>query len=299
MAPWAGNQAIHPCAYKKTAVHPGARRPLLNLSLSLSFSFSLSLGFPIVVQVCPLPPMVNHGDYICHPRPCEQYNHGTVVEFYCDPGYSFTTDYKYITCQYGEWFPSYQVYCVKTEQTWPSTQETLLTTWKIVAFTATSVLLVLLLVILARLFQTKFKTHFLPRGAPGSSSSDPDFVVVDGVPVMLPSYDEAVSSGLNALVPGYLSCAGQGGLSQTDDQNPPAYPGPGGTDLPRDFEVLGSIPGSSELLRTLRSSSLGQVRGACPNAEPTDAASSSVGETASSSLSIDIADEIPLMEDDP
>lgn len=50
-----------------------------------------------------------------------------------------------------------------TEQTWPGTHETLLTTWKIVAFTATSVLLVLLLVILARLFQTKFKAHFPAR----------------------------------------------------------------------------------------------------------------------------------------
>lgn len=64
--------------------------------------------------MCPLPPMVSHGDFICHPRPCDRYNHGTVVEFYCDPGYSLTSDYKYITCQYGEWFPSYQVYCIKS-----------------------------------------------------------------------------------------------------------------------------------------------------------------------------------------
>lgn len=70
--------------------------------------------FPPTAQVCPLPPMVSHGDFICHPRPCERYNHGTVVEFYCDPGYSLTSDYKYITCQYGEWFPSYQVYCIKS-----------------------------------------------------------------------------------------------------------------------------------------------------------------------------------------
>lgn len=64
--------------------------------------------------------MVSHGDFICHPRPCERYNHGTVVEFYCDPGYSLTSDYKYITCQYGEWFPSYQVYCIKSgEHTLP------------------------------------------------------------------------------------------------------------------------------------------------------------------------------------
>lgn len=84
--------------------------PSAGLLALMSFSFSLCL----FAQVCPLPPMVSHGDYICHPRPCERYNHGTVVEFYCDPGYTLTNDYKYITCQYGEWFPSYQVYCVKT-----------------------------------------------------------------------------------------------------------------------------------------------------------------------------------------
>ncbi|XP_073194880.1 sushi domain-containing protein 4 isoform X3 [Lepidochelys kempii] len=252
-----------------------------------------------ICQVCPLPPMVIHGDYICHPRPCERYNHGTVVEFYCDPGYTLTNDYKYITCQKGEWFPSAQVYCAKTEQTWPNTQETLLTTWKIVAFTATSVLLVLLLVILARMFQTKFKTHFLPRGAQESSTSDPDFVVVDGVPVMLPSYDEAVSSGLNALAPGYSSSAAQGHAFQAEDQNPPAYPGPGETDtLPAEFESCDSISGSSELLQSLYSSSVCQM---CvhPISDRTEVINSTTGEAASTSPSIDIADEIPLMEEDP
>ncbi|XP_077196489.1 sushi domain-containing protein 4 isoform X3 [Paroedura picta] len=249
-------------------------------------------------EVCPLPPVVTHGDYICHPRPCEHYNHGTVVEFYCDPGYTLTNDYKYITCQYGEWFPSYQVYCVKTEQTWPNTQETLLTTWKIVAFTATSVLLVLLLVILARMFQTKFKAHFLPRGAQESCSSDPDFVVVDGVPVMLPSYDEAVSSGLNGLAPACMSPAGQGYVSQADDQNPPAYPGPEDLDrLPAEFDTCDSISGSSELLQSLYTSSVCQV-GAHPVSERTDAINSTTGEVASTSPSIDIADEIPLMDED-
>ncbi|XP_038251758.1 sushi domain-containing protein 4 isoform X6 [Dermochelys coriacea] len=252
-----------------------------------------------ICQVCPLPPMVIHGDYICHPRPCERYNHGTVVEFYCDPGYTLTNDYKYITCQNGEWFPSAQVYCVKTEQTWPNAQETLLTTWKIVAFTATSVLLVLLLVILARMFQTKFKTHFLPRGAQESSTSDPDFVVVDGVPVILPSYDEAVSSGLNALAPGYSSSAGQGHVFQSEDQNPPAYPGPGETDtLPAEFESCDSISGSPELLQSFYSSSVCQM---CvhPISDRTEVINSTTGEAASTSPSIDIADEIPLMEEDP
>ncbi|XP_062427269.1 sushi domain-containing protein 4 [Rhea pennata] len=253
-----------------------------------------------ICQVCPRPPAVSHGDYVCHPRPCERYNHGTVVEFYCDPGYTLTNDYKYITCQYGEWFPSYRVYCVKTEQTWPNTQETLLTTWKIVAFTATSVLLVLLLVILARMFQTKFKTHFLPRGHQEGSTSDPNFVVVDGIPVMLPSYDEAVSSGLNALAPGYSAATtDQGHLSRAEDQNPPAYPGPRDADpLPSELETCESISGSSELLQSLYSPPACQA-GVLPAADRTDESRSAAGEAASTSPRVDIADEIPLMEEEP
>ncbi|XP_040307904.1 sushi domain-containing protein 4 isoform X3 [Herpailurus yagouaroundi] len=276
----------------------------LECSPNLIWSSSPPRCLPL--EVCPLPPTVSHGDFVCHPRPCERYNHGTVVEFYCDPGYSLTSDYKYITCQYGEWFPSYQVYCIKSEQTWPSTHETLLTTWKVVAFTATSVLLVLLLVILARMFQTKFKAHFpvrkvqslklLARGPPRSSSSDPDFVVVDGVPVMLPSYDEAVSGSLRASGPGYLGSVGPGCPLPMDDQSPPAYPGPGDTDTgPGGSEPCDGVSGSSEPLQSLYSPS------ACPGGPRPDSADTGAGsarETASSSPGIDIADEIPLMEED-
>ncbi|XP_063092740.1 sushi domain-containing protein 4 isoform X3 [Cavia porcellus] len=258
----------------------------------------------LALEVCPLPPMVSHGDFICHPRPCERYNHGTVVEFYCDPGYSLTSDYKYITCQYGEWFPSYQVYCIKSaEQTWPSTHETLLTTWKIVAFTATSVLLVLLLVILARMFQTKFKAHFPPRGLPRSSSSDPDFVVVDGVPVLLPSYDEAVGGSTSALGPGFLAAMGPGCLMPGDDQSPPAYPGDQEAGMRDSPETCDSASASSELLQSLYPPSPGQVR-AChapqdPTMAPDTREATGTSEAASTSPGIDIADEIPLIEEGP
>ncbi|XP_013929943.1 PREDICTED: sushi domain-containing protein 4 isoform X3 [Thamnophis sirtalis] len=295
---------------KPVCLQEGCLRPLLlphsftNIS---QFESSFPVGSMIYFQcfpgykleVCPLPPMVTHGDYICHPRPCEHYNHGTVVEFYCDPGYTLSNDYKYITCQYGKWFPSYQVYCIKTEQAWPNNQETLLRTWKIVAFTATSVLLMLLLVILARMFQTKFKAHFLPRDTQENCNNGPDFVVVDGVPVMLPSYDEAVSSGINELASGCVPPAGQGYVFQADDQNPPAYPGPDDLNrLPAEFDTCDSISGSSELLQSLYTSSACQM-GAHPVSDRTDVINSTTEEVASTSPSIDIADEIPLMDEDP
>uniref|UniRef100_A0A8C5MRH0 Sushi domain containing 4 n=1 Tax=Leptobrachium leishanense TaxID=445787 RepID=A0A8C5MRH0_9ANUR len=243
------------------------------------------------VEVCPLPPLVIHGDYTCHPQPCESYNHGTVIEFYCDPGYILANDYKYFTCQSGEWFPSFPVSCIRAEKSYPSTQDTLLTTWKIVAFTASSVLLVLLLVIITRSFQTKFKTHLLPR-SPQDSSAEPDFVVVDGVLVLLPSYDEAVSSDINGTPPGYVSSAGQRSPTHTDDSHPPAYPGNPTTDsLCEESETFDSLLDSSDLLHTLQSSSVSHTRVA-------GAHNMSNGEAASTSPSIDIPDEIQLMGED-
>lgn len=133
--------------------------------------------------------------------------------------------------------------------------------------------------------------HFaLHRGPPRSSSSDPDFVVVDGVPVMLPSYDEAVSGGFSALGPGYLASVGQGCPLPEDDQSPPAYPGSGDTDTgPGESETCNSVSGSSELLQSLYSPPMCQGSSR-PTSDNPDTAPSTVGEVASTSPGIDIAD---------
>lgn len=119
---------------------------------------------------------------------------------------------------------------------------------------------------------------------------DPDFVVVDGVPVMLPSYDEAVSSSLNALAPGYSATTDQGRILQTEDQSPPAYPGPRITDtLPSESETCDSQSGSSELLQSLYSSSACQAA-AFSGSDRTDVSRSTPGEAVSTSPRIDITD---------
>lgn len=119
---------------------------------------------------------------------------------------------------------------------------------------------------------------------------DPDFVVVDGVPVMLPSYDEAVSSGLNALAPGYSATTDQGHILPTEDQNPPAYPGPQITDtMPSECETCDNRSGSSELLQSLYPSPACQAA-VLPGPDRTDVSCSAAGEAASTSPRIDIAD---------
>lgn len=119
---------------------------------------------------------------------------------------------------------------------------------------------------------------------------DPDFVVVDGVPVMLPSYDEAVSSGLNALAPGYSAATDQGHILQSEDQNPPAYPGPRIPDTqPSEFEACDSRLGSSELLQSLYPSLTCQAA-ALPGSDRTDVSHSTDEDAASTSPRIDITD---------
>lgn len=115
-------------------------------------------------------------------------------------------------------------------------------------------------------------------------------MVVDGVPVMLPSYDEAVSGGLSALAPGYLSSVGQGCPLPVDDQSPPAYPGSGDTDTgPGESGTRDSVSGSSELLQSLYSPPTCQG-GTRPASDNPDTAPSTAGEVASTSPGIDIAD---------
>ncbi|KAL2099315.1 hypothetical protein ACEWY4_005795 [Coilia grayii] len=248
------------------------------------------------VEVCPLPPMLEHGDYMCHPQPCDRYIHGTVVEFYCDPGYSLANDYKYITCQYGEWFPHLQIYCIKTEATWPGFQDTLLTKWRVGAFTASGVLLALLLVMILKVLQFQCKPQWSLRDQ-DQDLRDQSIVVVDGVPVLLPTYEEAVSSA--AVPPPRIAPpVSLGEILQADEPQPPEYPGHSETPsrAPIDTsecETYESMSDNSECVQSTQASS-SNAGGVNNPSERTNVVSSIEG-TASTSPSVDIADgKVPV-----
>ncbi|XP_043531404.1 sushi domain-containing protein 4-like [Chiloscyllium plagiosum] len=254
------------------------------------------------VEACPLPPIPDHGDYICHPYPCDRYIHGTVLEFYCDPGYFLTNDYKYITCQYGQWFPSSQLFCQHADQAWSDSEASVLSTWKIVAFTAISVLLALLLVVFVKAFHIKLKSPC--QAGDQDSSGSRHFVVVDGVPVVLPTYDEAVCNRTNSSsVPEVTAPAEQ---AQQEDQNPPAYPGrtvdrvvaanPTPAERPGQLDYLG--PGEGE--DSSPSMSFGTAATHPITEDIVDGPETE--NTASTSPSINIADgewSLPAMEEPP
>lgn len=142
-------------------------------------------------DVCQPPYEPENGGYTCHPSPCQRLSHGTVIEYFCEEGYILKGDYKYLTCQYGEWDGQMKLSCLM-EQDLDPTLPLGMPALSIVASTASSVALILLLVVLFVLLQPKLKSlHRRDQGVSGQPVS----ILVEGVQVTLPSYEEAVSRG--------------------------------------------------------------------------------------------------------
>lgn len=123
-------------------------------------------------------------------------------------------------------------------------------------------------------------------------SRDPNILVVDGVAVPLPSYEEAVS-GTYCQPPNDLPPAGLGSSQHSEEQNPPSYPGHTGSQnsAPLDTgeaETCDSISDTSECLQGIQPSS--SHAGGLNNMSEKTNAITSMEETASTSPSIDIAD---------
>lgn len=68
--------------------------------------------------MCQPPYQPENGGYICHPSSCGRLTHGTVVEYFCDEGYILKGDYKYLTCQFGEWDSQLKLSCLLEQGGW-------------------------------------------------------------------------------------------------------------------------------------------------------------------------------------
>ncbi|XP_044127429.1 sushi domain-containing protein 6 [Bufo gargarizans] len=168
------------------------RSGLLVLLLScLPYSFS---------SVCPPPPEPENGGFICHPPHCEKpFTSGSVIEYFCAEGYMLKGDYKFLTCKNGAWNPPMGVSCRLSQETNRNTSFGV-PTLSIVASTASSVALILLLIVLFVLLQPKIKSFQHSRRdacVPGEQVS----IMVDGVQVALPSYEEAVYGSAGNCIP--------------------------------------------------------------------------------------------------
>ncbi|XP_015268777.1 PREDICTED: sushi domain-containing protein 6 [Gekko japonicus] len=177
---------------------------------SLLTLFSHGLFFPLVifstpgveglVSSCSQPPEPENGGYICHPTSCKDpLTSGSVIEYVCEEGFMLKGDYKYLTCKDGKWDPVMEVTC-RLSQDKDSPPSIGVPTLSIVASTASSVALILLLIVLFVLLQPKLKSFHHSRRDQGVSG-DQVSIVVDGVQVALPSYEEAVYGSTGNFIP--------------------------------------------------------------------------------------------------
>lgn len=68
-----------------------------------------------LIPACLPPTEPENGGYRCHPSPCHHFTHKTVIEYFCDEGYALKADYKFLTCQNGEWDSPMQISCRLTQ----------------------------------------------------------------------------------------------------------------------------------------------------------------------------------------
>ncbi|CAJ1073761.1 sushi domain-containing protein 6-like [Xyrichtys novacula] len=248
-------------------------------------------------DVCQPPYQPENGGYTCHPSTCGRLSHGTVIEYFCDEGYILKGDYKYLTCQYGEWDSQMKLSCIM-EQDRDPTLPLGMPALSIVASTASSVALILLLVVLFVLLQPKLKSlHRRDQGVSGQPIS----IMVEGVQVTLPSYEEAVS-GASASA---LSSESRVQIVLSEGQH--ATTPEAGPSRPSSFKqqqsemaVVHPVPPSSSSPSPSPSSStwvLEQVGAAAPSSSRRRPSVGSDQHSLSLDTEMDYSDDMPLLKE--
>ncbi|MCI4389713.1 hypothetical protein PGIGA_G00101730 [Pangasianodon gigas] len=119
-------------------------------------------------DVCRPPSEPENGGYMCHPSPCPRLTEGTVIEYFCDEGYTLK-GYRYHTCRNGDWDSAAPIIC-HLGQGKEERSSLGMPALSIMASTASSVALILLLVVLFVLLQPKLKS-FHHSSLPSTSTS--------------------------------------------------------------------------------------------------------------------------------
>lgn len=144
---------------------------------------------------CSHPLVPEHGGFRCEPSPCRGFPQKSIISFFCEPGYILPKRHHRLKCQHGEWRPAVPV-CMPRPEGHSEQKENIVNSIPSVATTAIGVSIFLLtttacLVIKSRLFSCRTQRR----------SSDQLDLVVDGLPVSLPTYEEAIYSSWGQRLP--------------------------------------------------------------------------------------------------
>ncbi|XP_030600882.1 sushi domain-containing protein 6 isoform X1 [Archocentrus centrarchus] len=141
---------------------------------------------------CTHPLVPEHGGFRCDPSPCQGFPQKTTIRLFCESGYQLRTP-SFSRCRHGKWQPPISA-CVpikgnpipKSDDSMPS-----------MATTAVGVSIFLLTTTACLVL----KSRLYPCQSHSRRSSDQLDLMVDGLPISLPSYEEAVYGSWGQRIP--------------------------------------------------------------------------------------------------
>ncbi|KAI4878556.1 hypothetical protein NFI96_016750, partial [Prochilodus magdalenae] len=170
--------------------------PCLHAALSYGVFFLTTLPDVTTGQNCSHPIIPEHGGFFCKPSPCRGFPQRIYIYYFCEPGYVLPKQVHRSRCHRGHWSPTVPT-CVPNSAGHANYEDRVTNSIPSVATTAVGVSIFLLTTTACMVV----KSRLYPCQSQSRRSSDQLDLVVDGMPVSLPTYEEAVYGSWGQRLP--------------------------------------------------------------------------------------------------
>lgn len=150
---------------------------------------------------CSHPLVPEHGGFRCDPSPCRGFPLKSAIHFFCEAGYHIGNKAYVSRCRHGRWQPPVPACIPIKEGPNVNSDGRLNEAMPSMATTAVGMSIFLLTTTACLVI----KSRLLPCQSHSRRSSDQLDLMVDGLPVSLPSYEEAVYSSWGQRLPTSLN----------------------------------------------------------------------------------------------
>ncbi|XP_062872656.1 sushi domain-containing protein 6 [Trichomycterus rosablanca] len=169
--------------------------PCLHAVLGYGLFILSALTQIITGQNCSHPIMPEHGGFHCKPSPCKGFPPKSIIYYFCEPGYVLPPRGLHSKCHKGQWSPRGPI-CAPISAGHAKYEDRVTNSIPSVATTAVGVSIFLLTTTACMVVKSRlYPCHSQRR------SSDQLDLVVDGLPVSLPTYEEAVYGSWGQRLP--------------------------------------------------------------------------------------------------
>ncbi|XP_040043691.1 sushi domain-containing protein 6 [Gasterosteus aculeatus] len=185
---------------------------------------------------CTHPLVLEHGGFRCDPSPCRGFPLKSSIHFFCEPGYHINNKVRVSRCRHGRWQPPIPACIPNREGPNMRSDDRVNNSMPSMATTAVGVSIFLLTTTACLVV----KSRLIPCQSHSRRSSDQLDLMVDGLPVSLPSYEEAMYSSWGQRLPAFSAPGGPtqlllaqeapschpAALNNQDSSNRPPLPSP-------------------------------------------------------------------------